>query len=59
VCGYRVETASIAEYVWIKIRLDYLLEQATIAQPLKKFPAFYTTGKFITVFTKARQRSLS
>jgi len=28
-------------------------------QPVKKFPAFYGTRKFITAFTRARHMSLS
>jgi hypothetical protein len=36
-----------------------LLEKLTGSQPVKKFPAFYGTRKFITAFTRARQLSLS
>jgi hypothetical protein len=36
-----------------------LLENLTGMQLVKKFPAFYGTGMFITVFTSARQLSLS
>ena len=36
-----------------------LLEKLTYLQLVKKFPAFYGTRKFITVFTSARQLSLS
>jgi hypothetical protein len=36
-----------------------LLEKLLIAQPLKKFSAFYGTRRFITVFTRALHRSLS
>jgi hypothetical protein len=36
-----------------------LLEKPQIVQPLKNFPAFYGTGRFITVFTKALHWSLS
>ena len=36
-----------------------LLEKLTEAQLVKKFPAFYGTRRFITVFTRARHLSLS
>ena len=36
-----------------------LLEKLTGSQPVKKFPAFYRTRRFITAFTTARQLSLS
>jgi hypothetical protein len=36
-----------------------LLEKLPIAQPLKKFPAFYGTRRFITAFTRALHWSLS
>jgi hypothetical protein len=36
-----------------------LLEKLTGFQQVKKFPAFYGTRKFITVFTSARHLSLS
>jgi hypothetical protein len=36
-----------------------LLEKMTVTQLAKKFPAFYATRKFITVFTRARRWSLS
>jgi len=36
-----------------------LLEKITVTQVVKKFPAFYLTRKFITVFTWARHWSLS
>ena len=35
-----------------------LLEKLTGSQLVKKFPAFYGTRKFITVFTSARHLSL-
>jgi hypothetical protein len=34
------------------------LEKPTVAQQLKKFPAFYGTQKFTTVFTAASHWSL-
>jgi len=40
-------------------RSTVLLEKLTGLQPLKKFPAFYGTRRFITAFTNARQLSLS
>jgi hypothetical protein len=36
-----------------------LLEKLPIVQPLKKFPAFYGTRRFITMFTRAIHWSLS
>ena len=36
-----------------------LLEKLTGSQPVKKFPAFYGTRRFITAFTSARHLSLS
>jgi hypothetical protein len=36
-----------------------LLEKLPIVQPLKNFPAFYGTRRFITVFTTALHWSLS
>jgi hypothetical protein len=36
-----------------------LLGKLAIVQPLKKFPAFYGTRRFITVFTRSLQWSLS
>ena len=35
------------------------LEKLTVSQPVKKFPAFYGTPRFITAFTSARHLSLS
>jgi hypothetical protein len=36
-----------------------LSSEAPVAQPLKKFPTFYGTWRFITMFTRALHRSLS
>jgi hypothetical protein len=36
-----------------------LLKKLPIVQPLKNFPAFYGTRKFITAFTRALHWSLS
>jgi hypothetical protein len=36
-----------------------VLENLTCSQPVKKFPAFYGTRRFITAFTSARHLSLS
>jgi hypothetical protein len=36
-----------------------LFEKLPIVQPLKNFPAFYGTRRFITAFTRALHRSLS
>ena len=40
---------------WSKV----LLEKLTGFQPVKKFPAFYGTRRFITAFTSTRHLSLS
>jgi hypothetical protein len=40
---------------WSKV----LLEKLTGSQPVKKFPAFYGTRRFITAFTSAHHLSLS
>jgi hypothetical protein len=40
-------------------RSSALLEKPPIAQPLKNFPTFYGTRRFITVFTSALNLSLS
>jgi len=40
-------------------RSGVLPEKLTGSQPVKKFPAFYGTRRFITVFTSARHLSLS
>jgi len=32
-----------------------LLEKLIVAELVNKFPAFYATRKFVTVFTRARQ----
>jgi len=37
----------------------FLLEKLTGSQLVKKFPAFYGTGRFITAFTSAHHLSLS
>jgi hypothetical protein len=36
-----------------------LLEKLIVAQPVKKFPAFYGIRRFITVFTRDHHWSLS
>jgi hypothetical protein len=36
-----------------------LLKKLTVSQLVNKFPAFYGTRSYMTVFTKARNRSLS
>jgi len=36
-----------------------ILDKLTVTQIVKKFPAFYWTPRFITVFTRARHWSLS
>jgi hypothetical protein len=39
---------------WSKV-----LEKLTVPQPVKKFPAFYVTRRFITALTTSRHLSLS
>jgi hypothetical protein len=46
-------------YLLTYLRSWALLEKLTIMQSFKKFPAFYGTRSFITVFTRALHRSLS
>jgi hypothetical protein len=46
-------------YLLTYLRNWALLEKPPIVQPLKNFPAFYGTWRFITVFTRALQWSLS
>jgi hypothetical protein len=41
------------------LRSSALLDKLPIVQPLKNFPAFYGTRRFITVFTRALHWSLS
>ena len=36
-----------------------LLQKLALSQPVKKFPAFYGTRKFVSAFTSARHLSLS
>jgi hypothetical protein len=43
----------VSEWSWI------ILEKLIVTQPVKKFPAFYGTRRFITVFTRSRHWSLS
>jgi hypothetical protein len=40
-------------------RSKFILGKLTVAQLVNKFPAFYGTRRFITVFTTARHWSLS
>jgi len=40
-------------------RSTVLLEKLTVPQPVKKYPSFYGTWRFITVFTSARHLSQS
>jgi hypothetical protein len=49
---------SIHQYTFTYLRSWALLEQPPTVQPLKNFPAFYGTRKFITVFTRALHWSI-
>jgi hypothetical protein len=44
---------------WLTPLSRVLLEKLTVTQLVKKFPTFYGTRRFITVFTRTRQWSLS
>jgi hypothetical protein len=44
---------------WLTLWGRDLLEKLIVTQLVKKFPAFYGTWRFITVFTRARHWSLS
>jgi hypothetical protein len=50
---------NILIYLLTSLRSWALLEKLPIVQPLKNFPAFYGTGKCITVFTRVLHLSLS
>ena len=54
ICEIRVNCSYILT-PWSRV----LLEKLTVFQPVKKFPAFYGTRRFITSFTSARHLSLS
>jgi hypothetical protein len=49
----------ITQYLCLTLCSKVLLQKLTGSQPVKKFPAFYGTRRFITAFTSARQLSLS
>jgi hypothetical protein len=48
-----------SSYLLTYLRSWALLEKPPIVQPLKNFPAFYGTGRFNTLFTRALHWSLS
>ena len=55
---YRYIRKCVNKYLltpWSTVRLEKL----TVPQPVKKFPTFYGTRRFITAFTSARHLSLS
>jgi hypothetical protein len=56
---YFIRGNSNVIYIITYLRSWALLEKLPIAQPLKNFPAFYGTRRFITVFTRALHWSLS
>jgi hypothetical protein len=50
--------------IFLKIEIceggsSFIRVNTVFAQPVKKFPAFYETQRFITVFTRACRNSLS
>ena len=52
--------ANILKYTYLLTPCNrVLLEKLTGSQPVKKFPAFYGTRRFITAFTSARHLSLT
>jgi hypothetical protein len=61
------ETEFVSQYFWLSTNTNSLLtpwsraflEKVTVTQLVKKFPAFYGTRRFITVFTGARHWSPS
>jgi len=44
---------------WLTSCNRVFLEKLTVSRPVKKFPAFYGTRRFITAFTSVRHLSLS
>jgi len=55
-CSQHIPRISMKKYLatWSRV-----LEKLIITQPIKKFPAFYGTKRFITVFTRVRHWFLS
>jgi hypothetical protein len=47
------------ELTWLTPLSTLPLEKLIVTQPVKKFPCFYGTQRFINVFTKAHHRFLS
>jgi hypothetical protein len=47
----------ITTWLWLTSKLPF--QKLTVSQPVNKFPAFYRTQRFITVFTTARHLSLT
>ena len=56
---FRLITFTYLFTYWLAPWSKVLLEKITVSQLVKKCPAFYETGKFITAFTSARHLSLS
>jgi len=54
-----ITNTSLERYCNINLLYIEILEKLTVTQLVKKFPAFYGTESFITVFTRGRHRSLS
>ena len=51
--GYDLDSSKLT------LRSRVLHEKLTVPQPVKKFPTFYETRRFITAFTSARHLFLS
>ena len=64
--GFHVKRRSTYSYFLTNL-ISYILNpwsrvflvKLTVSQPVKNFPAFYATRRFITAFTSARHLSLS
>jgi hypothetical protein len=56
--GYFIFLSLYFTYLLTYLGSWNILEKLSIVQPLQKFPAFYVTGRFITVFTKALHGTL-
>jgi hypothetical protein len=53
-------SSQLSTYLYLlTARCTVLLEQLTVLQPVKKFPAFHGTRRFITALTSVRHLSLS
>jgi len=51
-------TGKPSSITYMYLLSPYVLQKLLVAQLVKKFPSFYETRRFITVFTRARHWSL-